>query len=237
MRPWCPFFSDIQTRSAVSHFFLYMAQHPEVLAADFAVLLEPTNSAVEGGCKGTLRAEVTARGKAAHSGRPWTGDNAIHKAAPVLARLADYTARDVDVDGLTYREGMSAVGIRGGIAGNVVPDVCTVLVNYRFAPDQSVAEASAHVAELFDGFETRVVDAAPGARPGLHLPAARDFVAELGRPVTAKQGWTDVARFSALGVPAVNFGPGDPLLAHQDDEQCPVEQYREAEAALRRWLE
>ncbi|WP_226345104.1 succinyl-diaminopimelate desuccinylase [Agilicoccus flavus] len=211
-------------------------ERPDLLAADFAVLLEPTNAAVEGGCKGTLRVEVRVTGKAAHSGRPWIGDNAIHKAAPVLARLAEYEAREVDVDGLVYHEGMSAVGIRGGIAGNVIPDECVVLVNYRFAPDLTVQEAYAHAASLFEGFEVTLADAAPGARPGLHLPAARDFVADLGRPVTAKEGWTDVARFSALGVPAVNFGPGDPLLAHQDDERCPVDQLVEAEAALTRWL-
>lgn len=212
------------------------AERPDLLEADFAVLGEPTRAAVEGGCKGTLRVEVTTRGKAAHSGRPWVGDNAIHKAAPILARLAAYTAREVDVDGLVYHEGMSAVGIRGGIAGNVVPDECVVLVNYRFAPDLTIEQALEHTRELFDGFEVTLADAAPGARPGLGLPAARDFVAALGVAVTAKEGWTDVARFSEAGVPAVNFGPGDPLLAHQDDERCDVEELRGAESALRRWL-
>lgn len=212
------------------------ATRPELLRGDFAVLLEPTCALVEGGCKGTLRAEVTTRGVAAHSGRPWMGENAIHKAAPVLARLADYTPREVDVDGLTFIEGMSAVGITGGLAGNVVPDRCTVTVNYRFAPDIDVAQAEAHVRELFDGFEVAITDTAGGARPGLDRPAARAFVDAIGGEVSAKQGWTDVARFSALGVPAVNFGPGDPLLAHKDDERCPVDQLRAAEDALLRWL-
>ncbi|HYN28954.1 MAG TPA: succinyl-diaminopimelate desuccinylase [Dermatophilaceae bacterium] len=212
-------------------------QRPELIGdADFAVLLEPTGAVVEGGCKGTLRVEVLTTGLAAHSGRPWLGRNAIHAAAPVLDRLAAYGSRTALVDGLEYREGLSAVAITGGVAGNVVPDRCTVTVNYRYAPDRSEEEAVAHVRELFDGYEVVVRDNAGGARPGLDLPAARAFVDALGVGVVAKQGWTDVARFSAMGVAAVNFGPGDPTLAHADDEQCPLDQLVGAEAALRRWL-
>ncbi len=204
--------------------------------ADFAVLLEPTDGRVEGGCKGTLRAVVSTRGVAAHSARPWKGHNAIHDAAGVLARLAGYQSATREVDGLEFREALNAVGISGGVAGNVIPDRCEVVVNYRYAPSVSEQEADAHVRAVFDGFDVEVVDNAAGARPGLHLPAARDFVEALGLPVEAKQGWTDVARFSAMGVPAVNFGPGDPNLAHHDDERCPVEQYGACEAALLRWL-
>ncbi len=211
--------------------------HPDLIDdAVFAVLLEPTDAQVEGGCKGTLRAEVVTKGIAAHSARPWKGHNAIHDAGEILIRLAAYQPRTVDVDGLEYREALNAVLISGGIAGNVIPDRCTVTVNYRYAPDRSEAEAEAHVRQVLDGFDLTVVDNAAGARPGLHLPAAQAFVEALGVTVTAKQGWTDVARFSAMGVPAVNFGPGDPNLAHMDDEQCPVEQYLACEAALHRWL-
>ncbi|GAA1887045.1 succinyl-diaminopimelate desuccinylase [Lapillicoccus jejuensis] len=212
------------------------ADDPAVLAADFAVLLEPTDGAVEGGCKGTLRVDVEVPGVAAHSARPWNGDNAIHGAAAVLGRLVAYDARTVHVDGLDYHEALQAVGITGGIAGNVIPDRCTVTVNYRYAPDKSPEQAAAHVVEVFDGFAVTVRDNAPGARPGLDRPAAQAFVEALGVPVGPKEGWTDVARFSALDVPAVNFGPGDPNLAHTDDEHCPVHQYVDAEAALRRWL-
>ncbi|MDN5790157.1 MAG: succinyl-diaminopimelate desuccinylase [Micrococcales bacterium] len=212
------------------------ARRPELLAGDFAVLLEPTDGAIEGGCKGTLRVEVVTTGVAAHSARPWNGHNAIHDAHGVLARLVAYEAQTVVVDSLTYHEALQAVGIDGGIAGNVIPDRCTVTVNYRFAPDKDSSQALAHVRQVFDGFECIPGDSADGARPGLHLPAARDFVAALGLPVGPKEGWTDVARFSALGIPAVNFGPGDPNLAHMDDERCPVSQYVDAEAALRRWL-
>ena len=209
---------------------------PELVTGDFAVLLEPTNGAIEGGCKGTLRVEIVTKGVAAHSARPWKGHNAIHDAGPVLTRLAAYEAETITVDGLDYHEALQAVGISGGIAGNVIPDRCTVTVNYRYAPDKNTEEAFAHVRQVFEGFDVTLSDAADGARPGLHLPAAKAFIDALGVTVNPKEGWTDVARFSALGIPAVNFGPGDPNLAHMDDERCPVEQYVEAEAALLRWL-
>jgi succinyl-diaminopimelate desuccinylase len=211
-------------------------QDPELLAADFAVLLEPTDGVVEGGCNGTLRVDVTARGKAAHSARPWKGHNAIHEAMTILGRLVAYESQTVAVDGLDYREVLSAVGIRGGIAGNVIPDKCVVTVNYRFAPNKSGAQALAHVRELFEGYAVELTDTADGARPGLHLPAAKAFVDALAVPVRAKQGWTDVARFAELSIPAVNFGPGDPNWAHHDQEHCPVQQLVDAEAALLRWL-
>ena len=211
-------------------------RHPDLLQADFAVLLEPTDGIIEGGCNGTLRVEVTATGKAAHSARPWNGHNAIHEAMTVLGRLVAYEPQTIAVDGLDYREALSAVGIRGGGAGNVIPDECVVTVNYRFAPDKSGTQALAHVRELFDGYAVKVTDTADGARPGLRLPAAQAFVQALDVPVQAKEGWTDVARFSELSIPAVNFGPGDPNWAHHDQEHCPVHQLVEAEAALLRWL-
>ncbi|WP_199422361.1 succinyl-diaminopimelate desuccinylase [Actinotalea solisilvae] len=215
-------------------------EHPDWVDGDFAVLCEPTAGALEGGCNGTLRAEVRVTGRAAHSGRSWLGVNAIHGAAPVLARLAAYEARAVEVDGLVYREGLNAVAIRGGIAGNVIPDECVVTVNYRFAPAATLEQAQDHVRDVFAGFDVAFTDGAPGARPGLDHPAAAAFAAAVaglsGRPPAAKEGWTDVARFSALGVPAVNFGPGDPALAHADDERCPVDQITACLAGLRAWL-
>ena len=210
--------------------------NPELLQADFAVLLEPTDGAVEGGCKGTLRVDVTATGAAAHSARPWNGHNAIHEATTILGRLVAYDPQTIEVDGLEYHEALNAVGIRGGIAGNVIPDECVVTVNYRFAPNTSGEQALAHVRELFEGYVVELTDMADGARPGLHLPAAKAFVEALAVPVHAKEGWTDVARFSELSIPAVNFGPGDPNWAHHDQEHCPVQQLVDAEAALLRWL-
>jgi succinyl-diaminopimelate desuccinylase len=209
---------------------------PDRLAADFAVLLEPSGATVEGGCQGTLRVEVTARGRRAHSARSWLGDNAIHAAGRVLDRLTAYEARTADVDGLTYREGLNAVAVHGGVAGNVIPDECVVTVNYRFAPDRSPDAALAHVREVFSGFDVASVDAASGARPGLQAPAAAAFVAAIGKPPQPKFGWTDVARFAALGIPAVNYGPGDAGLAHTREEHVPLAQVAECESRLRAWL-
>ena len=211
--------------------------HPELMSADFAILMEPSNAGVEAGCQGTLRVEVRTTGERAHSARSWRGVNAVHKAGEVLRRLEAYDARRPVIDGLEYHEGLNAVAIRGGVAGNVVPDECVVEVNYRFAPDRSVEEAEAFVREFFHGFEVTLTDSAPGALPGLDRPAAKAFVEAVGGEVAPKFGWTDVARFSALGVPAVNFGPGDPLFAHKQDEHVPVEQIRRSEDLLRAWLE
>lgn len=209
---------------------------PELLKADFAILCEPTAAQVEGGCNGTMRADIRTRGVKAHSARSWMGANAIHAAAGILNRLEAYVPTEVEVDGLVYREGMNAVLINGGIATNVIPDECVVTVNYRFAPSKSVTEAAAHIREVFAGFEVEIVDEAEGARPGLDRQEAIDFVAATGAQARPKYGWTDVARFSALGIPAVNYGPGDPSKAHADDEALPVSQIYDCEAGLRNWL-
>jgi succinyl-diaminopimelate desuccinylase len=212
------------------------ANRPDLFAGDFAILGEPTNSQIEGGCNGNLRVEIRAFGLRAHSARSWVGDNAIHKLSPVLDTLDAYQPREVEVDGLVYREGLNAVGISGGIAGNVIPDEAMVHVNYRFAPSRSAAEALAHIHELFPGYEITVVDEAEGARPGLDAPIAQQFLAAVGGEAKPKYGWTDVARFSALGVPAVNYGPGDPLKAHADDERVALQQITACERGLRSWL-
>ncbi|MCL1868828.1 MAG: succinyl-diaminopimelate desuccinylase [Promicromonosporaceae bacterium] len=216
------------------------ASRPDLLQGDFAIVGEPSDAGIEGGCNGTIRVEVRTHGVTAHSARAWAGVNAIHLAAPVLDRLAAYTPREVEVDGLVYRESLGAVGIRGGVAGNVVPDACVVTVNYRFAPSRTPEQAEAHLRELFEGFEVVVTDAAAGARPGLDAPLAQAFadavLAVTGGTPRPKYGWTDVARFSALGIPAVNFAPGDPLLAHKDDERVPVAQLALCRDALRAWL-
>ena len=211
-------------------------EHPDWLAGDFAVLLEPTSARVEGGCQGTARFTVRTRGVAAHSARSWLGHNAIHDLADPLARLAGYQPRVAEVDGLTYREGLNAVAISGGIAANVIPDAGLLTVNFRFAPDRDEADAKAHCRELFAGYEVEFIDFALGARPGLDRPIAQEFVAVVGGGATAKFGWTDVARFAPLGVPAVNFGPGDPGKAHADDEFCPVADLSACRDSLLRWL-
>ncbi|MGJ9374016.1 succinyl-diaminopimelate desuccinylase [Nesterenkonia sp. CF4.4] len=214
---------------------------PELLDGEFAVLLEPTHGVVEGGCNGTCRFEVTIPGVAAHSGRAWMGENAIHGTAELLRVLSDYAPQTITVEGLDYREGLNAVRIRGGVAGNVIPDSTVVEINYRFAPDKTEEQAHAHVREVLaeagiSEDQQKVTDSSAAARPGLDHPAAKAFIAAVGGEPMPKYGWTDVARFSARGVPAVNFGPGDPLLAHSDDEHVTAQALRDCHTALHRWL-
>ncbi|MGI8887978.1 MAG: succinyl-diaminopimelate desuccinylase [Nocardioidaceae bacterium] len=215
---------------------LISAVRPEVLAGDFAVLMEPSNASVEAGCQGTMRVHVSLKGVRAHSARSWNGVNAIHAAAEVLDVLTSYEPRRPVIDGLRYHEGLNAVGITGGVAGNVIPDECTVSINYRFAPDRSEAESQTHLREVFDGFAVHVVDSAPGALPGLDRPAAAAFLEAVGGAASPKFGWTDVSRFSALGIPAVNFGPGNPELAHTQAELVPHAQLRSCLEQMTSWL-
>lgn len=210
--------------------------HPDLLTADFAVLMEPSDAGVEAGCQGTLRAHIRTSGERAHSARSWLGRNAIHAAADILHRLDEYEPRSPLIDGLQYREGLNAVGIEGGVATNVIPDACVVTVNYRYAPDRTPAEALAHVAGVFEGYPLQVVDNSPGALPGLGHPAAKAFLEATGAVPRPKFGWTDVSRFSALGVPAVNFGPGDPSLAHTRGEYVPIEHLQRCERQMLEWL-
>ena len=210
--------------------------HPELLKGEFAILCEPTSALVEGGCNGTLRALIRTKGVKAHSARPWMGENAIHKATPILQILSAFEPQTIAVDGLEYRESLNAVSIKAGIAGNVIPDLCVVEINYRFAPSKNAQAAKAQIEELFTGFEIEFVDVAEGARPGLDTELARQFLAATATTARPKYGWTDVARFSALGIPAINFGPGDPSLAHADNENLPVGHLFDVEKGLRSWL-
>jgi succinyl-diaminopimelate desuccinylase len=209
---------------------------PEWLRGDLAVVGEPSNAVIEAGCQGTMRVELRVEGVRAHTARAWMGSNAIHALAEPLRRLAEYEARVVEIDGLTYREGLQAVRIEGGVAGNVVPDSAVLTVNHRFAPDVSPEQAEARLRKVFDGYELTVVDCSPGALPGLSAPAAAELVVAAGGRVAAKLGWTDVARFAELGMPAVNFGPGDPTLAHTKQEQVRVVEIRRVAEVLRSLL-
>jgi succinyl-diaminopimelate desuccinylase len=211
-------------------------ERPELLAGDFAILMEPSDAGVEAGCQGTMRIEIRTAGERAHSARSWMGSNAIHALAPVLDGLNAYVPREVEIDGLVYREGLNAVGIRGGIAGNVIPDEAVVTVNFRFAPDRTEEQAHQHLQEVFEGFGLTITDSAPGAMPGLTQPAAAAFVRAVGAEPRPKFGWTDVAQFTLLGIPAVNYGPGDPIYAHKADERVPVEHLHRVLETLTRWL-
>lgn len=231
--------------------------HPDWITGDFAIIGEPTDCGIEGGCNGTMRFDVITHGVAAHSARAWMGSNAIHKAAEILDRLAAYEPKDVTVDGLVYREGVNATLISGGKGTNVIPDECRVHVNYRFAPDKTLAEAKAlmigadagaelgngeHVATggMFEGFGIEMKDESPSARPGMDSPLAASLARlvkeRTGREPLAKLGWTDVARFAILGIPAVNLGAGSPLLAHKHDEQLPESDLALMADILERWL-
>ena len=231
--------------------------HPDWFEADLAILGEPTGAGVEGGCNGTLRLILDVPGRAAHSGRAWRGVNAIHAASTIIERVKAAPVRTVEVDGLAYRESFSVVLIEGGTATNTIPDHCRVTVNYRFAPDLTAEEALAWAKRVLAGLDPvgeetdPVIDAgtgrvdvelddlSPAARPGLDSPMARELielVRERGGAVGPKYGWTDVARFSAAGIPAVNLGPGDPMLCHTDDEHCPVAQIEAVAETLRAWL-
>jgi succinyl-diaminopimelate desuccinylase len=209
---------------------------PEWLAGDLAIVGEPSNGVIEAGCQGTMRVELRFSGKRAHTARAWMGENAIHALAGPLRRLAEYEPRIVDIDGLTYREGLQATSVGGGVAGNVVPDAAVLTVNHRFAPDRDPAAAEQHLREVFDGYELSVVDLSPGALPGLSAPAAAELVAAAGGRAAAKLGWTDVARFAALGMPAVNFGPGNPTLAHTKQENVHTAEIRQVTDVLRKFL-
>lgn len=227
--------------------------HRDWLTGDVAILGEPTGGLIEAGCQGTLRIRVHARGVRAHSARSWLGDNAVHRLSPVLAALGAYEPRSVDIDGCVYREGLQAVRMSAGVAGNTVPDEAWVDVNFRSAPDRDTDAALAHALEALGltgvhrvtpgqepptepGLYWELTDLSPGALPGLGAPAAADLVRAAGGRVRAKYGWTDVSRFAGLGIPAVNLGPGDPGLAHKRDEHCPAAQITEVTGMLRDYL-
>ena len=257
------FYDNEEVTSDLNGLGLTLQAHPDWLEADFAVLGEPTGAQIEGGCNGTLRIYLTVHGTAAHSGRAWRGVNAVHAAAPIIERAANAPVREVEVDGLTYRESLSVVSIEAGVATNTIPDRCRIGVNYRFAPDLAADEALARALRILaglpaDGVEVPdgdaelpvitagtgrvdvvVDDLSPAARPGLDSPLAAELVEAVrarGGGIGPKYGWTDVARFSAAGVPAVNPGPGDPVLCHTDDEHCPVDQIDSVASILRDWL-
>ena len=221
--------------------------HPEWLAGDLALLGEPTAAHVEGGCNGTLRVIAHFPGRASHSARAWMGVNAIHAMAPVIERIAAYGNPVVTVDGLEFRESLSVVRVEGGIANNVVPEAASMTVNYRFAPSKRADDALEWVRGIFEGTGATidVDDLCDGARPGADsdvaqrfLSVARQVAASRGEELrlSAKVGWTDVARFTQVGVPAMNFGPGDPLLAHTRDEHTPVSDIVKVHYTLRAFV-
>jgi succinyl-diaminopimelate desuccinylase len=198
------------------------AERPEWLSGDVALLGEPTNGDIEAGCQGTMRLQVTMSGVRAHSARPWMGRNAIHRAGAVIERVAAWEGRRPVIEGCEYREALQVVAVSGGVAGNVIPDSCSLTLNHRFAPDRTAAQAESQVREILeldDDDTLEITDVAPAARPGLDHPLLRALIERNDLTVRAKVAWTDVARFAEHGIPASNFGPGDATLAHTADER------------------
>jgi succinyl-diaminopimelate desuccinylase len=238
-------------------------ERPDLLVGDAAILGEPTGGRVEAGCQGVLKLAVTVGGQRAHTARPWMGVNAIHRLGPVLAAAAGYVGREPVLDGCQYREALQAVRVEGGVAGNVVPDSATVWLNHRFAPDRDASAALAAVSEVLDpalstapsspsspssssssagdspssgGDRIELVESAPSAPPGLDHPLLARLVTASGEPPRAKLGWTDVAFFAERGIPATNFGPGDPTLAHTAGEHVERSEIEAVHSVLFRLL-
>jgi succinyl-diaminopimelate desuccinylase len=238
---WC-FYACEEVGRADSGLLELWEQRPDLLAGDAAILGEPTGAFVEAGCQGTLRVVVSLCGVRAHTARPFTGRNAIHRLGALLQTVASWESRTVVLDGCTYVEQLQAVAIDGGVAGNVVPDAASVTLNFRYAPDRKLADAEAYLRELLAGTfneaegDSWVVDGTDGAPPSLDHPVLSALVAKTGAPPRAKVGWTDVASFWEHGVPAANFGPGDPLLAHHPDEHVTRAQLEQARGVLRSLL-
>ena len=207
--------------NGLAHLF---RDRPELVAGDVALIGEPTDGVIEAGCQGSLRMLVTLHGARAHAARPWMGDNAIHRLGRVLAAVEARPARDPVIDGCEFREALQAVAVSGGVAANVVPDLATVTLNHRFAPDRTAAEAEASIRDLLapvlaEGDQVEVIDVAAAALPALDHPVLRSIIDRNQLPVRSKLGWTDVARFAEHGIPATNFGPGEATLAHAADER------------------
>ncbi|MFY9782037.1 MAG: succinyl-diaminopimelate desuccinylase [Acidimicrobiales bacterium] len=214
---------------------------PELLQGDVAVLCEPTGGVVEAGCQGTLKLSVVLSGRRAHTARPFTGRNAIHRVGELIDRVAQYRPRTVSIDGVSYTEQLQAVAVEGGVASNVVPDIAALTLNHRVAPDRTKDEATSwlrdYLGDLVEESDTfSVLDWAPSALPSLSSDRLASLVRLTGKPAAGKMGWTDVATFQELSIPATNFGAGDPLLAHRSDEFITLEQLENFENVIRTWL-
>ena len=234
------FYECEEVASEFSGLLKLESARPELLEGDAAVLAEPTGARIEAGCQGTLRIAVTLAGERAHTARPWMGRNAIHRLGAVLDRVAAYEERRPLLNGCEFREALQAVKVEGGVAGNVVPDRATVILNHRFAPDRTVDEAIAHVRDVAGGLEDGdafdVLDIALPAPPALDHPLLADLVTRVDSPPMAKLGWTDASFFANRGVPATNFGPGDPNLAHNANERVERVELERVHDALRALL-
>jgi succinyl-diaminopimelate desuccinylase len=216
-----------------------LASTPQLASARLAICLEPTDNAVQLGCVGSIHATFHFEGRAAHSARPWQGENAIHKAWALLEHLAKRAPREAESGGLTFHEVLSATRIEGGHARNAVPAHCRVNLNFRFAPDRTLEAAVAELHALAQSFGAAATptDLAPACPAFADHPLVQRLLARTGAPAEPKQAWTDVARLSQAAIPALNFGPGATAQAHQPGEWVELAAiarcYRMLEAFLR----
>lgn len=210
---------------------------PDLLVGDCALLGEPTDGHIEAGCQGALRFEVVLAGKRAHTARPWMGHNAVHRLGPLLTALAEWPVRRPAIDGCTFHESLQAVHVEGGVSGNVVPDRVMLRIHHRYAPDRTDQEAEAMVRDLLAphldaGDTVTVIDRSLACPPSLTHPLLRRLIDDNQLEVRAKFGWTDVARFAEYGIPATNFGSGDPEVSHTRDEHVHRDSIERTFAAL-----
>lgn len=210
----------------------------ELVGADLAVCMEPSDNKLHLGCTGSIHASVIVQGRTAHSARPWEGENAITKAAPLLAGFGALAPEEHTIEGMTYRSVFTVTQAKdGGRGRNVVPDSFIFNVNHRFAPNTTLEEAQARLKSLVgDRGIVEFTDLSPSARPNRSHPLVQLLIDSGVRDVAPKQAWTDVARFSALGVAAINFGPGENAQAHQRNESTSLELVHEGYGIVRRWL-
>jgi len=210
----------------------------ELDEVDLAVCLEPSDNRLHLGCNGSLHATLTFRGRTAHSARPWEGENAITKSAAFLAEIGAKAPDPTTIEGLVYRTVTTVTQIKdGGRGRNVVPDVVTLNVNHRFAPDTTVEGAEARLRALVgERAEVTLTDRSPSAMPSRNHPLVERLVASGVVSIEPKQAWTDVARFAAKGIAAVNFGPGENAQAHQKNESTSLKLVHEGYGILARFL-
>jgi len=233
------FFGREELPFADSALLPFFARCTVARTIDYVIVMEPTENTIEVGCMGNLNARVTVGGTAAHSARPWLGENAIHRALQVLGPVAELPVRELQIEGLRYREVMSVTTIQGGVATNVIPDRVEADINFRYAPTCAPDEAEARLRRLIEapGVEVRVVGNAPPGPVTVGNPLfERLWKTDRTLVVGPKQAWTSVAEFATIGVDAVNFGPGDPQYAHRDDERVLVNALAFSYGLLRMFL-
>ena len=204
---------------------------------EFSIILEPTNCEIELGCLGTLNANIKLKGIAAHSARPWVGENPIYKIGDISKKVSDNEITLLDIEGLEFKQVLSITKVSSGIANNVIPDEAILNINFRFSPEMTNDDAQNFINNMFSEFgEIEITSSSEGAMPNIENSNIKNFISSTGLSPNPKQAWTDIARFYSHGIASVNFGPGDPLLAHTADEHVSKKQLLESYELLMNFL-